>query len=101
MSSGAKGGRSCRGWPGCPPRLRLPDELVPARGGLTMSLDGVLEEFEEFFCRVASRAVSTANSPLSAANSFCSASQFGHELAADRFIAPPNYPITLEITKTP
>jgi hypothetical protein len=64
---GVNGGRSCRGWPGCPPRFRLRPPTPPGRGGLMMSLDGGLEELAEFFfdaasctCRAASRSSRTA-----------------------------------------
>src|SRR3990170_6501876 len=52
MSSGPNGMRSCRGWPFWPPilRLRLP-RGVPLCLGLTISLDGGLEELDEFRCK--------------------------------------------------
>src|SRR3954462_11600459 len=47
-ASGGKAGRSCLGWPGCPPMRRL---SWPSGGGdlggLTMSEEGGLEEVEE------------------------------------------------------
>ncbi len=52
-SSGENGVRSCRSCPGCPPgrlfRFRFPRARSAARGGLTMSLDGGLEEVDESF----------------------------------------------------
>ena len=59
MSSGAKGVRSCLGWPFWPPilRLRFPQD-VWLFFGLTISLEGGLEELREFFF---SRAISSCN----------------------------------------
>ena len=42
-----KRGRTCRGWPGWPPRLRLRRLPPDGFGGLTMSLDGGLEDVEK------------------------------------------------------
>ena len=59
-ASGGNGDRRCCSCPGCPPRFRL---FPPLRGGffgLTMSLDGGLEEFDEFFFALASSASNAA-----------------------------------------
>ena len=44
--SGGNVARWCLAWPCCPPRLRLPLRRDPSGGGLTMSLEGGLEELE-------------------------------------------------------
>ena len=47
ISCGKKDGRSCRGWPGCPPILRFFPRRGAGLGGFTMSLEGGLWEVEE------------------------------------------------------
>ena len=63
----------CRVCPGWPPRRRFrrlpPPE--PGRGGLTMSLEGGLEEVEEFFF---SRATSASSSAIRASSGATAAS---------------------------
>ena len=54
MASGGKSVRRCCSWPGCPPRWRFWPSFRGGLGGLTRSLDGGLEEFEEFFFAFAS-----------------------------------------------
>ena len=54
MASGGKSVRRCCSWPGCPPRWRCWPSFRGGLGGLTRSLDGGLEEFEEFFFAFAS-----------------------------------------------
>src|SRR3972149_1379763 len=53
-SSGGNGDRKCCSCPGCPPRLRFLHPLGSGFFGLTRSLDGGLEEFDEFFLALAS-----------------------------------------------
>ena len=57
--------RACPGWPPARRFPRLPP-LFGGRGGLTMSLDGGLEEVVEFFL---SLAISAFNRVFSASNS--------------------------------
>ena len=54
MSSGANAGRSCRGCPGCPPRLRFPCLSLSrwGRDGLTISLEGGLDELKQRYQRM-------------------------------------------------
>src|SRR5262249_43121046 len=64
-------GRSCRSCPGWPPRLRFFFDLE--RGGLTISLEGGLEEVVEFFLAAASSARSWATSARSCSTNCVSA----------------------------
>ena len=60
MASGGNSQRRCCSWPGCPPRLRFWPSFRGGLGGLTRSLEGGLEEFDEFFFAFASSASNTA-----------------------------------------
>ena len=51
-----KDGRSCFGWPGCPPRFRFLPCFGGSLGFLTMSLEGGFDELVEFFLAAASSA---------------------------------------------
>ena len=82
-SSGRKGSRSCLRWPGWPPIRHLPFSLrLAGLGGLTMSLEGDLDELEEFLRSFATSASSfsmrTSNRRISAISSslVCDSSGF-------------------------
>ena len=79
--SGPKGGRSWRGWPGWAPIFALP--LPLGRGGLTISLEGGLEELPEFFFALASFASKSATLAWRSAFSCRKASQAGQCVILD------------------
>jgi len=72
--------------------LRWPAAPELGRGGLTMSLEGGLEELPEFFWTWASL---TSKAAIRRSN----AAQFAHGLSADTSIVPASYPIKPEPTK--
>src|SRR4051795_11658100 len=75
MASGGKAARSCLGCPGCPPMRRLSwPSGGGGLGGLTMSDEGGLEEFEESLRAAASCWLSRATTSLRAASSASRAS---------------------------
>ena len=60
MASGGNGERKFCSCPGCPPCLRFLPSFRGGLGGLTISLDGGLEEFDEFFFALANSASNAA-----------------------------------------
>ena len=69
-------------------------------GGLTMSLDGGLEELAEFFSNFASRASNSTIARRASASRAVSPAQFAHRVVVEMNpIATPTYPIATESTK--
>ena len=70
MASRGNGARRCCSWPGCPPRLRFWPSFRGGLGGLTISLEGGLEEVEEFLRAAANWRLSRSFSSRSCAFSW-------------------------------
>ncbi len=95
--SGENGGRSCLGCPGCPPILRLDLLGLPEGGGPVMSLEGGLEEVEEFLRAAASSACAAVRACSSRATRrvnevFCSRSSRTKTRSSSRGRVSPTTP---------
>jgi hypothetical protein len=103
-ASGGNGDRKCCSCPGCPPFFRFLPPLGSGFFGLTMSLDGGLEEVEESLraaanccCRpafssssFAMRSIAWSSLPSSVATRCARCSQFREGLASRSFIVREN-----------